>query len=143
MGEKEVFQLVYVSDKSKLNEVPVIFGQLIIVDDGNTRKIYYDGDNGRIQFTGIIITLETEAQRVALQNPPQGFYFINETGVLWNYGDEGWVNITTPPSGQISFDNMPTVGESEKVYITGRLAYRYWLGRYQQIAPTCVQSVEI
>lgn len=143
MNEKEVFQLIYVSDLSKLNDVPEAFGQLIIVDDGNTRKIYYDGDNGRIQFTGIIITLETEAQRVAMQNPPQGFYFISETLILWNYGENGWKNITTPPDGQIVFDSLPQTGEADRVYLIGRTAYRYIDGRYQQIASTCVRAQEI
>ena len=143
MGEKEVFQVIYVSDSSKIADIPVVFGQLIILDNGSTRNIYYDGDNGRIQFSGIIVMLKTDAERRALSRPPQGFYFCSDTLVLWNYGENGWNSITTPPDGQIVFDSIPQVGDVEKLYVSGRIAYRYLNGIYQQIAPTCVQALEI
>lgn len=133
---KEVLSVIYATTSSKLDDLEEKFGQLIILDTNDNKAIYYDGDNGRIQFTGIIVILKTEAIREAMDIIPYGFYFCQDSAVLWNYSSNGWVQITTPPESQIYFgeyEDFPKVGDANRLYISGTDMYRYIDGNYENI----------
>ena len=70
----------------KISSIPIISGQLIFSRDD--RIIYLDSDV-RTSFQQII-TVDKDKTRLELVNPIQGFYFINETKVLWNYNGIEW-----------------------------------------------------
>lgn len=133
---KEVLNVIYATSTSKLESIDESFGQLIILDTSDYKAIYYDGDDGRIQFTGMIVILKTETIREAMDTIPYGFYFCLDSSVLWNYSSNGWVQITTPPESQIYFgdyEDFPEVGDTDRLYISGTDIYRYVDDAYENI----------
>ena len=117
------------SSSTKVDTIPFKEGQILFVQD--ERAIYVDGTE-RTCYQQIIF-LQTEAQRTALAVPLHGFYFIEETKVLWEY-DSGWHQITEPPQKQIVFDNksnFPPVGDPKVIYVDGINMYRYLNDQYQ------------
>lgn len=91
---KTVLSVVATSN-SKLSELSVKDGQLILVQDKNT--IAFDF-GGRRRLYKQIEEISTEAARLSILAPVTGcYYFVVETSVLWTYRD-GWVPITTTPS---------------------------------------------
>lgn len=91
---KTVLSVVATSN-SKLSELSVKDGQLILVQDKNT--IAFDF-GGRRRLYKQIEEISTEAARLSILAPVTGcYYFVVETSVLWTYRD-GWVQITITPS---------------------------------------------
>ena len=120
------------TSSAKLDSVPFTAGQIIFAED--TRCIYLDGTK-RTAYTDIIV-LSTEASRQALKSPLVGFYFVDETKVLWRYDGIVWYPVSKPPEKQIVFDSMsnfPNPGKEDVIYIDGLRMYRYLDGRYQQM----------
>lgn len=114
---------------SKLYDYPIVPGQLIFCRD--TRTIYMDTDE-RTAYQQIMI-FDSEIQRVSLPVPVQGFYFVEETGVLWEYTGVDWIQINKEPEKQLYFDsidNFPEVGDANKIYVDGTRMYRYINGSY-------------
>lgn len=68
-----------VTNRNKLDSIEVASGQLIFVRDD--RVIYLDSDV-RTPFTQMIY-LTTEEQRQNLKSALKGFYFVEETSILW------------------------------------------------------------
>ena len=86
---------VYATVESNLANLAVKDGQLIFVRDKH--KIALDFDNKRTVYHQIQ-ELATEGARTSLLAPISGaYYFVLDPGVLWKYQD-GWIQITTPPS---------------------------------------------
>ena len=118
----------------KVSEIPVRAGNVVFVKD--TREVCVDDDEGRKYYSDII-TLNTEAQRLALSTPLTGFYFVEDTGILWRYNNK-WTALTTPPENQIVFAdyaNFPQVGKEYVIYVDGVHTYRYVNGEYKLTNP--------
>ena len=64
---------------NKVESIKVTSGQLIFSRDD--RVIYLDSDLGRTSFQQII-TLIDDDQRLAIQFPLQGYYFVKSTKIL-------------------------------------------------------------
>ena len=128
-------QIKFISTTSdKLNSIEVNAGNLIFVKD--ERTIYLDTDT-RTAYQDIIC-LATESQRIALPSPLKGFYFVEETCVLWRYNEE-WEKITNAPKDQIIFApraSFPVEGKSDALYIDDKDIYRYLNGDYVLINNT-------
>ncbi len=125
----------YSTSIDKLDQIPVVDGNLIFVED--ERAIFLDANNVRTSYQQIIC-IQSEEQRAALQYPLKGFYFIKDSCVLWRY-DDGWYQMTTTPQEQIIFrpvGSLPPEGESNKIYIDGINIYRFLDGRYQLMNDT-------
>lgn len=69
---------------AKVKDIPVVKGQLIFSRD--TRVIYLDSDE-RTSFEQIMV-LATEQLRESLISPVEGFYFVEETNVLWRLSSD-------------------------------------------------------
>lgn len=68
--------------------IPVQEGRFLMTTD--TRNIFYDTGDSRIQLTDIL-DLETEQERQGLLAPVNKFYFVKDTGVLWRYSNGSWI----------------------------------------------------
>ena len=104
----------------KIDSIPIVSGQLIFSRDD--RVIYLDTDV-RTSFQQII-TLIDDDQRLAIQFPLQGYYFVKSTKILWTYENENWIQITEPPKQEVVY-GLPDVGEENVLYMEGTKLYRW------------------
>lgn len=96
---------------SRVRQLPIKDGQLIFVQDAS--RIAFDYKNTRV-FYNQIVELATEIDRVTLENPLDGYYFVIDTAVLWHYKD-GWVQITEKPSEIVHIDvELPELGQAKE-----------------------------
>ena len=109
---KSVLELV-ATTSSKIRNLTIQDGQLVFVQD--LGRIAFDFKGKRV-FYNQIVELETEADRLALEKPLNGFYFIISTARLWTYKDE-WIPITEEPQ-EIVFVGveLPELGQANKIY---------------------------
>ena len=110
------------SDKIKsINFAP---GQMIFSQDD--RVIYLDTTE-RISYQAILI-VSTEAERVAIQSPVNGFYFVEETCVLWSCKNQTWVQVTVTPHEQLIFSDdmdLPETGNKNVLYVKDGIIYQW------------------
>lgn len=110
--------------QAKLEALPIVTGQLIFATD--ERAIYLDTDV-RTVFKQIMM-LPTEQFRKDMISPVEGFYFVNETKVLWQYETDEWFQLTNSPKENIIFaekDEFPEVGTEGILYVTNDSIYRW------------------
>lgn len=110
---------------SKLDLLPVQDGNLIFVRD--TRKIYVDAQNKRVEYSSII-TLINEEHREKLQ-ALVGFYYVRETNALWHYDGESWIALNAQQEVPVEFANnteeIPDEGKENTLYVTMNGLYRW------------------
>jgi hypothetical protein len=94
MQDSDVKLKVYRMDSSSLDGLPVEDGNLVFVED--TGDICLDGAESRVVYSAIK-ELVDDAAKDALENPVKGFYFVEDTNVLWRYTGEKWVRLAPPP----------------------------------------------
>lgn len=109
---KSVLKLV-ATTSSKIRDLVIESGQLIFLQD--LGRIAFDFKGKRV-FYNQIVELETEADRLALENPLSGYYFVISSARLWFYKDE-WISITEEPQ-EIVFVGveLPELGQANKIY---------------------------
>lgn len=76
-------------NKSQLNSVTIIDGQLIYVKDNY--ELYWDNDNVRKQISDIIV-LNTEEEKNDILAPLNKFYYVKDSNKLYYYFLK-WINI--------------------------------------------------
>ncbi len=76
--------------------IPLAMGRFLIASD--TRSIFYDLQDKRIQLTDIIV-LDTEAERTAILTPLDKFYFVKGSSTLWRYVNGEWKDWPSSGSG--------------------------------------------
>ena len=110
---KQILSLVATSS-SKIRDLVIKDGQLIFVQD--LGRIAFDFKGKRV-FYNQIVELDTEADRLELENPLSGYYFIIDSACLWFYKDE-WIQITEKPQ-EIVFVGveLPQLGQQGKIYV--------------------------
>lgn len=105
-----VMSLVATSS-SRVRELPIKNGQLVFVQD--LGRIAFDYNDKRV-FYNQIVELETEADRLMMDNPLDGYYFIIGSGCLWFYKD-GWTQITEKPEDILFIDvELPQLGQAKE-----------------------------
>lgn len=105
-----VMSLVATSS-SKIRQLTIKNGQLIFIQD--LGRIAFDFNDKRV-FYNQIVELETEAERLLLDNPLNGYYFVIGSGCLWYYKD-GWTQITEKPKSVLCIDvELPQLGQAEE-----------------------------
>ena len=110
---KSVLKLV-ATTSSRIRELVIESGQLIFIQD--IGRIAFDFKGKRV-FYNQIVELETEAERLNLNDPLNGYYFVIGTGCLWAYRN-GWVQITEKPESVLCIDvELPKLGQEDKLYI--------------------------
>lgn len=103
-------------------------GQLIFSRDD--RVIYLDTDtNTRTEYRSII-SLINEEQRQSIISPVSGFYFVEETAVLWTYSiNKEWEQLTQTPDNRILFyssiSEFPAQGKEGILYNTLDNIYKW------------------
>lgn len=96
---------------SKIKDLVIKNGQLIFIQD--LGRIAFDFNNTRV-FYNQITELNTEAERLALDSPLDGYYFVIDTAVLWFY-QNGWLQITEKPEEVISIGvDLPELGQAKE-----------------------------
>ena len=99
------------TNSPRIRELPIKSGQLIFIQD--LGRIAFDF-NGKRVFYNQIIELETEAERLMLDNPLEGYYFVIGSGCLWFYKDE-WSQITEKPKEVVHIDvELPQLGQAKE-----------------------------
>ena len=107
---KQIMSLI-ATNSPRIRELPIKDGQLIFVQD--LGRIAFDFKGKRV-FYNQIVELETEAERVTLDNPLSGYYFVIGSGCLWHYKDE-WIQITEKPKEVIHIDvELPQLGQAKE-----------------------------
>ena len=110
---KTVMSLVATSS-SRIKDLVVKDGQLIFIQD--LGRIAFDFKGKRV-FYNQIVELNTEADKLALENPLSGYYFVIDSACLWFYGDR-WVQITEKPQEIVFIGvELPTLGQQGKLYV--------------------------
>ena len=114
MTTKAIMSLI-ATQSSKIRNLPIKNGQLIFVQD--LGRIAMDFNDTRV-FYNQIVELENEIDRLILENPLSGYYFVISSGVLWFYKD-GWAQITEKPEEVIFIGvDLPQLGQEKKIYVT-------------------------
>lgn len=113
---------------NKISTIEKVAGQLIFSRDN--RVIYLDTDSNTRTAYYTIITLTTEAHRDSLVSPVAGFYFVEETAILWYYDNsEGWEQLTNTPDNRILFyssiSEFPVQGKEGILYNTLDNIYKW------------------
>ena len=110
---KSVMSLI-ATTSSRIRDLVIKDGQLIFIQD--LGRIAFDFKGKRV-FYNQIVELETEAERLALESPLDGYYFVIDSACLWFY-QSGWIQITEKPQ-EILFigTELPQLGQQGKLYI--------------------------
>lgn len=115
----------YTTVASKLSQLEVRNGNLIFTSD--TKQIYLDIHGNRLGYNCIQV-FATDTERSALLAPIEGFYFVEETGVMWRY-KEKWVQISPDNLNEITFgtsvDDFPKTGNDKILYVTDDATYKW------------------
>ena len=107
-----VMSLVATSS-SRISELVIKDGQLIFIQD--LGRIAFDFKGKRV-FYNQIVELETEADRLDVENP-FGYYFVIDSACLWFYKD-GWIQITEKPQDIMFIGvELPQLGQQGKLYV--------------------------
>ena len=107
---KSVLSLV-ATTSSKVRNLVIKDGQLIFLQD--IGRIAFDYKGKRV-FYNQIVELETEVERLTLDSPLSGYYFVIDTAVLWFYQD-GWIQITEKPEEVIFVGvELPELGQAKE-----------------------------
>lgn len=116
MADGKRIESIVVTNANKLPSLSIKDAQLIFVKD--IQRIALDF-NGNRTFYNEIITLETEEQRISLQNPGvELFYFVLDSAVLWTYQATGWIQLTNKPDEIIYIGNsLPSLGFEKSIYV--------------------------
>lgn len=105
---------VIATSSSRIRDLIIKSGQLIFIQDKG--RIAFDF-NGKRTFYNQIVEVESEADRLALINPIEGYYFVIGSACLWFYKD-GWTQITQKPDEVVFVGvELPALGQEGKIYI--------------------------
>lgn len=116
----------YKTTSPKISSIAVENGNLIFCED--TRTVYLDNATERVAYQQIMI-LQTDAQRQAMtQLLVDGFYFVNETNILWRLENHIWIQITEKPSEQLYYGTLstfPRPGKRQIIYYSDTAMYHW------------------
>lgn len=107
----ETVMSLIATTSSRVKDLTIKNGQLIFIQD--LGRIAFDFKNKRV-FYNQIVELNTEGDRVTLDNPISGYYFVIDTATLWFYQDE-WVQITERPEEVVFIGvELPELGQAKE-----------------------------
>lgn len=106
--------ILVATTSSRINDLVIKDNQLIFMRD--IGRIAFDFKGERV-FYNQIVELENEADRLALDNPLKGYYFVISSACLYFYQDE-WTQITEKPEEILFIDvELPELGQQGKLYV--------------------------
>lgn len=110
---KSILSLI-ATKSSRIRDLTIKDGQLIFIQD--LGRIAFDFKGSRV-FYNQIVELETDGERLSLDSPLSGYYFVIDTAVLWFYQD-GWIQITEKPENIVFIGGeLPELGQENKIYV--------------------------
>lgn len=105
---------VCATTSSKVPSLPIKNGQMIFVQD--KCRIGFDFNDKRKFYTGVH-ELDTDSERIALENPDNGYYFVIDTAIFWAYQDK-WIPLTNTPQNILFIGTeIPALGSANKLYV--------------------------
>lgn len=111
--KKQIMSLVATSS-SRIRDLVIKDGQLIFIQD--LGRIAFDFKGNRV-FYNQIVKLDTDLERINLESPLSGYYFVIDTACLWFYQDD-WIQITEKPQEIIFIGiELPALGQQGKLYV--------------------------
>ena len=111
---KSIMSLIATSS-SRIRDLVIKDGQLIFIQD--LGRIAFDFKGKRV-FYNQIVEINTEAERLALDSPLDGYYFVIDSACLWFYKN-GWNQITEKPKEIIFIGvELPELGQKNKLYVS-------------------------
>jgi hypothetical protein len=111
--KKQTMSLI-ATNSSRIRDLVINDGQLIFIQD--LGRIAFDFKGKRV-FYNQIVKLDTDLERINLESPLSGYYFVIDTACLWFYQD-GWIQITEKPQEIIFIGTeLPTLGQQGKLYV--------------------------
>lgn len=113
IATKPIMSLI-ATKSSRIKDLIIKDGQLIFIQD--LGRIAFDFKGQRV-FYNQIVELNTDAERLALESPLSGYYFVIDEAVLWFYKDE-WIQITDKPQDIVFIGvELPQLGQKNKIYV--------------------------
>lgn len=110
---KSILSLV-ATTSSRIRDLVIKDGQLIFLQD--VGRIAFDFKGKRV-FYNQIVELSTDIERLSLDSPLSGYYFVVDSACLWFYQD-GWTQITEKPAEVIFIGvELPELGQANKMYV--------------------------
>ena len=110
---KSIMSLIATSS-SRIRDLVIKDGQLIFIQD--LGRIAFDFKGKRV-FYNQIVEINTEAERLAIDSPLSGYYFVISSACLWYFENE-WIQITEKPDDIIFIGvELPELGQENKIYI--------------------------
>ena len=128
-------KLFYTKEKY-LSTLPVKDGQIIFVPESH--KVCLDMSKTRHTYQ-TIEEFKTEAERLSVNTPHKGFYFVEETNTIWRYSSS-WNRINSSGLNPIVYgeteEEFPVEGNKESLYFTdeGIFNWKEAAGKYNLIA---------
>lgn len=111
---KTVMSLI-ATTSPRIRELPIKDGQLVFIQD--LGRIAFDFKGNRV-FYNQIVELDTEAERLALEDPLDGYYFIIDSACLWFYQNNKWIQITERPQDIVFIGvELPELGQANTIYV--------------------------
>ena len=109
-SKNHVLSLV-ATTSSRIRDLVIKDGQLVFIQD--LGRIAFDFKGKRV-FYNQIVELNTEMDRLSLDAPLSGYYFVIDSAVFWFYQD-GWNQITEKPEEVISIGvELPELGQAKE-----------------------------
>lgn len=104
------------TSSSRIKDLVIKDGQLIFIQD--LQRIAMDF-NGKRVFYNQITALDTDADRIAIENPIAGYYFVINTAVMWYHNGSEWISITEKPQEIVfvGIEDLPALGQAKTLYI--------------------------
>lgn len=131
MGNNKVPVSLIRTNIDKIDTIPIVNGQLILVEEMNGDSAYIASDNktGRVKYTDIV-DLNSELEKDLITPSKNKFYYVKETNFLYRYIDNDWVCLNPKKNVVVQVDkviNLPSVGDPHTVYFikSKNLTY-YW-----------------
>lgn len=119
-----VAKFLYTND-SQLADLAQLDGQIVFTLD--TKQLYLDMKGLRIKYTDIQV-LASESDRTSILAPVEGFYFVEETSVVWRYKG-GWRQLTPSNLTPLFFGrtekDFPPAGNPAILYISDDATYKW------------------
>lgn len=107
---RSVLSLV-ATTSSRIRDLGIKDGQLVFLQD--IGRIAFDFKGQRV-FYNQIVELNTETERLALNSPLDGYYFVIDSACLYFYQD-GWTQITEKPEQIIQVGvELPELGQAKE-----------------------------
>lgn len=110
---------LYYTTSEYLPTLPIRSGNIIFVPDDN--KVCLDMVDQRFEYR-IIKELKTDEERKNMPFPNEGFYYIEDTNMIWRWANNRWGQITSANVEPIihgdCVDDFPEVGRKNTLYYT-------------------------